>query len=326
MRISSVGRTATRQADSLILPDVIEITTDASGDLAQNLVPGPYRMEVYAQDGANSTPIKLTVPDATTAILAQIINLPLPPSLNAAEQAVLDAQAARDAANADAAATAADRVVTGQDATATAADRVQTGLDATATAADRVATGEDAAQTALDAQSTAADRTQTGQDSADATTQAGIATTKAGEANTSAQTATTQAGIATTKAGEASTSALQAETFAAGSELRGAVGNLSAVLGQVAGQIPALEGKVAGADGAAEPGLLALMWAGQISKQVNGGQAVLKGGTLADPALRIGSAGIYSSATDTLSVAIAGVEVVRFTASGLTIFGTITEA
>ena len=34
----------------------------------------------------------------------------------------------------------------------------------------------------------------------------------------------------------------------------------------------------------------------------------LRGGSLADPALRIGTAGIYSSAADTLSVAIAGVE------------------
>ena len=64
---------------------------------------------------------------------------------------------------------------------------------------------------------------------------------------------------------------------------------------------------------------------GQVADQVNGGQAALKGGSLADPALRIGSVGIYSSATDTLSVAIAGVEVARFTATGLTIFGTVTE-
>ena len=46
-------------------------------------------------------------------------------------------------ANADAIATAADRVQTGLDVIATAADRVQTGLDRIATAADRVQTGLD---------------------------------------------------------------------------------------------------------------------------------------------------------------------------------------
>jgi len=47
--------------------------------------------------------------------------------------------------------------------------------------------------------------------------------------------------------------------------------------------------------------------------------------TLADPALRIGTAGIYSAAADTLSIVIAGSEVARFTASGLTVYGLVTE-
>lgn len=65
---------------------------------------------------------------------------------------------------------------------------------------------------------------------------------------------------------------------------------------------------------------------GQISDQINGGRATLVGGTLADPALRIGTVGIYSSASNTLSVAIAGVERLRVTASGITVYGTVTQA
>lgn len=143
----------------------------------------------------------------------------------------------------------------------------------------------------------------------------------AATSGTNAGIATTQAGVATTKAGEAAASALQAETFAAGSELRGAVGTLSAVVGQIARE------RVGPVDlnAAFQAAVFAARVAGQVADQVNGGQVALRGGTLADPALRIGSAGIYSSATDTLSVAIAGVEVARFTASGLTIFGTVTE-
>jgi hypothetical protein len=58
-----------------------------------------------------------------------------------AEQARDDAQLAATNADADAIATAADRVQTGLDVIATAADRVQTGLDVIQTAADRVQTG-----------------------------------------------------------------------------------------------------------------------------------------------------------------------------------------
>ena len=64
---------------------------------------------------------------------------------------------------------------------------------------------------------------------------------------------------------------------------------------------------------------------GQVAGQVNGGRATLEGGTPADPALRIGTAGIYSAAADTLSIVIAGSEVARFTASGLTVYGLVTE-
>ena len=64
---------------------------------------------------------------------------------------------------------------------------------------------------------------------------------------------------------------------------------------------------------------------GQVADQVNGGRIALTGGTLADPALRIGDVGIYSAAAGTLSIAIAGVERVRVTAAGLTVYGTVTQ-
>jgi len=65
---------------------------------------------------------------------------------------------------------------------------------------------------------------------------------------------------------------------------------------------------------------------GQMADQINGGRITLAGGTLADPAIRLGTVGIYSSAANTLSVAISGVERLRVTASGITVYGTVTEA
>jgi len=106
--------------------------------------------------------------------------------------------------------------------------------------------------------------------------------------------------------------------------LGGQVGALAAILGQVYEEVDRLvqEGDVY----TLRTLLEVLSVLGQISDQINGGQVALRGGSLADPALRIGTAGIYSSAADTLSVAIAGSEVARFTASGLTVYGTVTEA
>ena len=70
----------------------------------------------------------------------------------------------------------------------------------------------------------------------------------------------------------------------------------------------------------------ALDLSGQTARQVNGGRVSLRGGSLADPALTIGTAKIYSSAADTLSIGIGDSEVARFTSAGLTVYGTVTEA
>ena len=74
---------------------------------------------------------------------------------------------------------------------------------------------------------------------------------------------------------------------------------------------------------AQNPAALAQLFAllGKLAQQVNGGQVAFKGGTLADPPIKLGTVGLYSSADDTLSVAIAGTEVARFTSSGLSVLG-----
>lgn len=125
----------------------------------------------------------------------------------------------------------------------------------------------------------------------------------------------------------AASAAAESATAAAGNAapLTGAVGQVAAILGQTQREVDRLSLAQEGGIYTLTTLLEALSVLGQISDQVNGGQVALRGGTLADPALRIGTVGVYSSAADTLSIAIAGSEVARFTASGLTVYGTITE-
>lgn len=102
------------------------------------------------------------------------------------------------------------------------------------------------------------------------------------------------------------------------------IGTLAAALGQAQREVEALS---AAADGNVITALALFQVAaliGQISDQVNGGRVSLDGGTLADPALRIGTVGIYSAAANTLSVAVSGVERLRVTASGITVYGAVT--
>lgn len=158
-----------------------------------------------------------------------------------------------------------------------------------------------------------------------ATTQAAIATTQAGIATTQADIATAQAGIATTQAGLATTANAQAQAASGThSAVAGQVGTVAAAVGQAYEELV----KLTDAQNDNTVNTAALMalaqMLGQVADQINGGQVTLSGGTLADPALRIGAAGIYSAAANTLSVAIAGVERLRVTTSGITVFGTVT--
>lgn len=108
--------------------------------------------------------------------------------------------------------------------------------------------------------------------------------------------------------------------------LPAAIGNLAAILGQSHREVERLAELQLG--DAARFLLVETLSSilGQMADQINGGQIALRGGSLADPALRIGTVGVYSAAANTLSIGINGSEVARFTASGLTVYGTVTES
>ena len=117
------------------------------------------------------------------------------------------------------------------------------------------------------------------------------------------------------------------------SEVVGAIGTLHSAVGQVYGALPSFKEEIQGQVDGLEQSIIppvavfeALATIGQLAKQINGGQIALTGGNLADPALKIGPVGIYSSAQNTLSVAIGGSEIARLTSSGLTVYGTVTES
>jgi hypothetical protein len=81
-------------------PASVQTVADGSGDVSVSLLPGQYHVRIRGADGAAYPTATVTVPDASVAILAQILDLPPPPTLDAAQQAVLAAQSARDVANA----------------------------------------------------------------------------------------------------------------------------------------------------------------------------------------------------------------------------------
>jgi hypothetical protein len=58
-----------------------------------------------------------------------------------------------------------------------------------------------------------------------------------------------------------------------------------------------------------------------VAKAITGGRAAFLGGSAATPAITIGNAGLYQSAADTLSVALAGAEVLRITTTGIKCVG-----
>jgi hypothetical protein len=202
-------------------------------------------------------------------------------------------------------ATAADREATGLDALATAADRVQTGLDRAATGADVLATAADREATGLDALATAADRVQTGLD----------------RAATGADVLATGADREATGLDALATAADRVQTgLDAASAALAASGAAASVVAHVAAPDPhpLQQAQIIGLL------LAAIDLAGAAASACHGGRAFFAGGSAAEPAVRIGSAGLYSSATDTLSVAIAGVERLRVTAAGITVYGAVT--
>lgn len=257
----------------------------------------------------------------------------------------------------DAVATAADRVQTGLDAVATAGDRVQTGLDVIAAAAaldafDDRYLGAKAVAPAVDndggALITGALYWHTG--TAKMMVWNGSAWIAVGYPTAQAIATAIDADVvaeATLLAALAIPSLIpdhvaladphplqQAQIVGllqAALDIAGVAGRGQASL--VATVYAALEAQdAATADSiGAVPALVgalqaAIDIAGTAAREIRGGRVHLTGGSAADPALRIGTAGIYSSAADTLSVAIAGVERLRVTAAGITVYGTVTTA
>lgn len=344
---------ATRQA--LLTVDENAITAVAV-DLEDTLGEAPAPAIVTAAQVARDAAQAAQVAAETAQAAAETAATSASSSASTAQTAATNAVTAKDAAVT--AQAAAETAETAAEAARVAAETARTGAETAETRAKAAETGaqsaETNAQTAETGAVSARNAAQTAQTAAEsAQTAAQAARVAAEAAQTAAETAQTAAEAARDKAqawaetpedteveigaysalhhaAKAGGFATQAETFAAGSELRGAIGTLSAALGQVAKEQPAVRQDVdqainsfAALAGAA---FFALRVASQVSGQVNGGRVTHAGGTLADPAVRIGTVGLYSAAADTLSIAIGGAEVARFTSAGLTIYGTVTEA
>ncbi len=261
----------------------------------------------------------------------------------AAGQAAGSAQAA--AGSAEDAAGSAGAAADSASAASGSAGAAAGSADAAATSAGNAAGSAQAAAGSASAAGTAAgqaaDSAQAAAGSAeDAAGSAGAAAESASAASGSADAAAGSAGAAATSAGNAAGSAQAAagsasaaEDYAdaalnagASAELRGATGTLSAALGQMWREVERLS-VAQESDAVTTLALFQLLsLIGQISRQGDGGRVALTGGTLADPALRIGTIGIYSAAANTLSVSISGVERLRVTAAGITVYGAVTQA
>lgn len=229
-----------------IAPESATATTDDAGALTVELYPGEYSVRAMKTGRQRYPTFSITVPETASAVLADTIDLPPPVSLDAAGQAVLAAQAARDqavaarvgiedaearadqsatesagsagaaAASAAAAAGAAGAVAGGaaaaaESAAAAAADRVMTGEDRTAVSADR--SEVEALRAAV-----TADRAQTGEDRGAASASAAAAL---GSENAAAGSAGDAAGSATAAAASEEASAQRASEAAADREQTG---------------------------------------------------------------------------------------------------------
>lgn len=165
----------------------------------------------------------------------------------------------------------------------------------------------------------------------EAATQADRLATAADRVQTAADRAQTESDRATATAAAASAGADAATASAAGATASAAESAVEAALAQASGETASVVAHAAIAEPhpLAQAHLVALIQAaldlsGQAARACHGGRAFLAGGSAAEPALRIGTVGLYSSAADTLSVAVAGVERLRITSAGITVFGAVT--
>ncbi len=263
-------------------------------------------------------------PDTLVVVIQpNVQTLTAPDNMDAAvtaTQAALEANLARNAAQASASDADADRIAA--EAAQLAAETAETNAEQAEIAAE---TAQNLAELARDAalaseNAAAASETSAASSAAAATSEVTLAET----ARTGSEAARDAAVVAKNAAETANTQAQAASNVH--EAVAGNVGTLMAAFGQAWEELQkVMDGQDDNALGAVHVANLAQI-IGQMSDQINGGRVTLAGGTLADPAIRLGTVGIYSSAANTLSVAISGVERLRITASGITVYGTVTEA
>lgn len=138
--------------DLLVLPAEERVVTDGQGQIDVHLLPGSYTAIASVSGRTWSFPV--SVPASAEATLGHLAPNapPITPPL------AVEVAGYRDEAQADAEATAADRIATGNDRVLTASDRLATTADRAQTALDRAATAADRVQTGLDRAATTADR------------------------------------------------------------------------------------------------------------------------------------------------------------------------
>lgn len=203
-------RGVVRQNNALIVPAEQRVEIDGSGTATVDLVPGTYRMRVWSPSHGWSGRTTVTVPDAPEAFLAQLTELPPPPDLTSAEQAVLDAQSARDAAN-----TAASEASSSATDAATSRSAAESSETAAATSAANAASSEAAAASSQTAAASSEGAASTSASLADAArADAQTAASDAGAHRTGAETAQIAAETAQTGAETARTKAETAEANA----------------------------------------------------------------------------------------------------------------
>jgi hypothetical protein len=189
-------------------PASVQTVADGSGDVSVSLLPGQYHVRIRGADGAAYPTATVTVPDASVAILAQILDLPPPPTLDAAQQAVLAAQSARDVANAH----------------KVAAQAAQAAAEAAETGAETAEAGALAAQGLAEA---ARDAAQASEGAAAGSAAAALASEQAAAASeiAASDSASAASGSASAASGSASAAsgsaaaALASEQAAAASEI-----------------------------------------------------------------------------------------------------------
>lgn len=217
------------EEDRTGIPREVRAEADQDGAIAVDLIPGEYKTLIIAR-GYNQYPaFNVGVPDQPTAVLADIQDVPPPPSLDDAERAVRDARDARDEAgnyasaasdSAQAAQTAEQSAQGHAQAAADSAQAAASSAQAAATSEQNAATSEGnasgSAQAASQSASAAATSEGNASDSAQAAAgSASAASTSESNADDARQAAEAAAQAATEKAEEAADSAQNAADAAA---------------------------------------------------------------------------------------------------------------